>query len=88
MRVFIWKMASVSHVDRNVELAKPLMTVRFVRKNKEQRRVLAIKCDPGTYLNEENMMCLLCHPSCGSCKGPSEKDCLSCTHGLPSNGSC
>ena len=39
------------------------------------------RCPLGTFKNDDDHRCLMCHASCHSCSGPSHNDCLSCPPG-------
>lgn len=50
-------------------------------------------CPPGTYTDISNQLCKPCDSSCSNCKGPGNKDCLSCSSGrfrlgVDTSGSC
>ncbi len=36
------------------------------------------KCSPTQFFNENTQSCEACNPICGSCFGPTEKECLTC----------
>ncbi|CAF3407738.1 unnamed protein product [Rotaria socialis] len=39
-------------------------------------------CPEGTYLYEQEKLCLPCHPQCGSCRNASKTSCISCKSDL------
>ncbi|CAG8488392.1 4836_t:CDS:2 [Ambispora leptoticha] len=47
-------------------------------------------CPPGEYIDDSDNTCSKCDPSCGSCNGPSNTQCLTCTDStqFALNGTC
>lgn len=43
-------------------------------------------CPDGSYGDDDTNDCEECHPSCRTCRGPDEDDCLSCAEGRALGG--